>query len=165
MTTEVLTPKSARSRNEAFASRASRSFLESFRAAEEKTRVAPKVGAASSAVSSPRSGRTARAAAEGADWTLVLKTDKALPAIELRAPGSPVERTTEAEVIFQLGSQIHLLRIAEEVFGSADDARRWFFDTPQPALDGKTAAQEAATASGVAEVEDMLLRIAHGVFA
>lgn len=163
MATEVLAPKTTRARKEAFASRASRSFCDNLRAAQASK--GQKKSGSSFAPSSPRNGQSSRAPAEKSDWTLVLKTDRARPTIEVRAPGSPVERTTEAEALFQLGAHVHLLRLAEEVLGNADEARRWFYETPQPALDGRTAAQLAATGSGVAEVEDILLRIAHGVFA
>lgn len=94
----------------------------------------------------------------------MLKTDRALPAIEVRAPGSRVERTTEAEALFQLGSHVHLLRLAEDVLGNPDDARRWFYEAPQPTLGGATAAEHAQTGEGVAAIEKILHRIEHGVF-
>lgn len=161
MATQVLASKATRSRKEAFASRASRSFLESLRAAH-KGKGQAKSG--SSPASSPRNGKTVRAVAEEGDWTLVLKTDRARPTIEVRAPGSRVERTTADEAFFQLAAHVHLLRLAEDVLGNADDARRWFYEAPQPTLDGATAAEHAQAGAGVADVEAILHRIEHGVF-
>ena len=56
-----------------------------------------------------------------------------------------------------------LMKQALGIFGSKEKARKWFW-TPLPALGGKTPLECAETEDGAQKVEDMLGRIAHGVF-
>jgi putative toxin-antitoxin system antitoxin component (TIGR02293 family) len=63
----------------------------------------------------------------------------------------------------------HLVRIARlyemavDVMGHAEEARRWM-KTARPALGNRTPLERADTELGAREVEDLLGRIAYGVF-
>ena len=56
-----------------------------------------------------------------------------------------------------------IMKQAIDIFGSQEKARKWF-ETPLPALGGKTPLECVKTESGTREVENVLGRIAHGVF-
>lgn len=56
-----------------------------------------------------------------------------------------------------------LVKMAHEVFGSEEKTRKWF-KTPLPMLGGKTPLECFVTEAGALEIEDILGRIAHGVF-
>ncbi len=55
------------------------------------------------------------------------------------------------------------MKQAIDVFGSEEKARKWF-ETPLPALGGKRPFEYADTEPEAREVEDVLGRIAHGIF-
>ena len=57
-----------------------------------------------------------------------------------------------------------LYEIATEVLGDEAEARQWL-KTPNMALGGRTPLDYADTELGAREVEDLLGRLAHGVFA
>ena len=56
-----------------------------------------------------------------------------------------------------------LFEMAADVLGSGEEARRWM-KAPRPALGDRTPLERADTELGAREVEDLLGRIAHGVF-
>jgi putative toxin-antitoxin system antitoxin component (TIGR02293 family) len=56
-----------------------------------------------------------------------------------------------------------LYEIALDVLGDEDEARRWL-KTPNVALGGRSPLDYADTEPGAREVEDLLGRLAHGVF-
>ena len=56
-----------------------------------------------------------------------------------------------------------LMKQAIDILGSEEKALMWF-KTPLPLLGGKTPFEYADTEPGAREVEDILGRIAHGVF-
>ncbi len=56
-----------------------------------------------------------------------------------------------------------LYELATDVFGGADEARAWL-KAPNVALAGRTPLDYADTEPGAREVEDVLGRLAHGVF-
>lgn len=56
-----------------------------------------------------------------------------------------------------------LYEIAADVLGGEDEARRWL-KTPNAALGDRAPLDYAATEPGAREVEDLLGRLAHGVF-
>ena len=67
----------------------------------------------------------------------------------------------ETERALRIG---RLLHIAEEVLEDEDSAARWF-SRPLKALGGKSPLELCATEPGAREVEHVLGRIEHGVFA
>lgn len=67
----------------------------------------------------------------------------------------------ESERILRL---TNLLQLAAEVIGSVEAGREWL-KTPKRALGGSTPVTYAHTELGAREVEDLLGRIEHGVFA
>ena len=66
----------------------------------------------------------------------------------------------ESEKVLRLMS---LLRMAYELFGEKEIVQDWFKE-PNGALGGKTPLEYADTEPGAREVEDLLGRLAHGVF-
>jgi putative toxin-antitoxin system antitoxin component (TIGR02293 family) len=56
-----------------------------------------------------------------------------------------------------------LLKKAEELFGNAEDARKWL-GHPQPGLGGAVPLEFAATELGAREVENLLGRLEYGVY-
>ncbi len=67
----------------------------------------------------------------------------------------------ESERIFRLGV---LFDTAVRVLGGVEAARRWL-KAPQKGLDGRSPLEYSDTAIGAREVEDLLGRLEHGVFA
>jgi len=70
-------------------------------------------------------------------------------------------KVDESERLFRLGAAFQR---AVEVLGSQEAAHHWFL-TPQLALENITPLEFCKTDLGVREVEDLLGRIEHGVFA
>jgi putative toxin-antitoxin system antitoxin component (TIGR02293 family) len=66
----------------------------------------------------------------------------------------------ESDRIFRLG---RIATLAEEVLGSREKAARWLH-TGNRALGNRTPLSQLDTDLGAGEVEDVLLRLAHGVF-
>jgi putative toxin-antitoxin system antitoxin component (TIGR02293 family) len=69
-------------------------------------------------------------------------------------------RADESDRLFRLG---RIAALAEEVFGRRDKASRWLH-RPNPALGDVIPLRHLDTDLGVRQVEDLLLRIAHGVY-
>jgi putative toxin-antitoxin system antitoxin component (TIGR02293 family) len=68
-------------------------------------------------------------------------------------------RTDESERLFRLGP---IATLARDVPGSAEKATRWLH-TPNRALGHRVPLRQLDTDLGARQVEDVLLRIAHGV--
>lgn len=83
--------------------------------------------------------------------------------------GIPTRTLARRRERFTPDESERLLRVASvvqkgiEVFGSMDSARKWMAESRR-ALGGLTPLECCDTASGAAEVENLLGRIAHGVF-
>lgn len=73
--------------------------------------------------------------------------------------GKPLDRTTSERLVRLAG----LYGRAAEVIGDELLARQWM-QTPRAAFAGKTPFEMAQTELGAREVEDLLLRVEHGVF-
>ena len=73
--------------------------------------------------------------------------------------GKPLDRDTSERLV----RLANLYRQAADVIGDEDLARQWM-QTPREALDGQAPLQMAQTELGAREVEDLLLRVEHGVF-
>jgi putative toxin-antitoxin system antitoxin component (TIGR02293 family) len=73
--------------------------------------------------------------------------------------GKPLDRTTSERLVRLAG----LYARAAEVIGDERLARQWM-QTPREAFAGKTPFEMAQTELGAREVEDLLLRVEHGVF-
>ena len=69
-----------------------------------------------------------------------------------------VEETDKALRLARIASQ------AERVFGAADKAHRWLRE-PKRTLQGETPVAHLASEAGARDVEEMLGRIEHGMFA
>ncbi len=70
-------------------------------------------------------------------------------------------KADESERVYRVGN---LFDMAVRVMGDENSARQWFV-TPKHALDGKTPLSCADTEPGAREIEDMLGRLEHGIFA
>ncbi len=79
-------------------------------------------------------------------------------------------RTLARRTVFKPGESERIVRLgrlferAAEVLGSEAGAREWF-SAARPALGGATPLDYADTEPGAREVEDLLGRLEHGVFA
>ena len=89
---------------------------------------------------------------KGPDFTPILIMDVFFP-----------ESLNEAEESERMARLYRFMKQAIDIFGSEEKARKWF-ETPLPALGAKTPLECVKTESGTREVEDVLGRIAHGVF-
>jgi putative toxin-antitoxin system antitoxin component (TIGR02293 family) len=69
-------------------------------------------------------------------------------------------RADESDRLFRLG---RIAALAEDVLGSREKATRWLHQ-PNRALGGATPLHQLDTDLGARQVEDILLRIAHGVY-
>jgi putative toxin-antitoxin system antitoxin component (TIGR02293 family) len=69
-------------------------------------------------------------------------------------------RADESDRLFRLG---RIAALAEEVLGSREKASRWLH-RPNPALGRVIPLRHLDTDLGARQVEDLLLRIAHGVY-
>ena len=69
-------------------------------------------------------------------------------------------RADESDRLFRLG---RIATLAEDVLGSREKAARWLHE-PNRALGSATPLHQMDTDLGARQVEDILLRVAHGVY-